>query len=173
MNEAERISPPSLALGPSAAEMAMVMWWMLSGVSFSLIRASPSWDSTRLLIQFSFTKTCQLLWGVSPPPLLLPLFPPSSLPSLLTFPCSGTGNFCNFPSCFSRGVQREDPKEMSKSDVAAILSPWDLTGIWTAVCCLRPSTFKVCSVARWLIEAMTAVSVPLWMFPFWLLQLIE
>lgn len=64
---------------PSAAEVSKLLRWVLRGLSSSFIRLSPSWDDTRLLFQFSSTKPCRLLWGVSPPPFWLPLFSPSSL----------------------------------------------------------------------------------------------
>ena len=90
-------------------------WWVLRGLSCSLTRLSLSWVGTRLLIQFSSTKPCWLLWGVSPPPLQFPLLSPSSIPSTLAFPCSCIGDFCNtVPALSAEGYREKIPRRWAK-----------------------------------------------------------
>lgn len=81
----EGTSSPSWALeGFCSWNVNSNKWWLLRGIIFCLIRFGWSRGGTRLLIQFSFTKPCRLLWVLSPPPLQV-LLSPSSIPSSLVF----------------------------------------------------------------------------------------
>lgn len=112
----------------SAVEASKLLWRVLRGLRSSFIRLSPSWDGTRLLIQFSSTKPCWLLWGVSPPPFWFPLFSPSSL-RLWPFPAQAQVISVTLSQLF----QQRDPKEMGKKVVTALFSSWDLLSVWAAV----------------------------------------
>lgn len=102
---------------PSSALKSFCSWnvtnsksWLLRGLIFCLIRFGRSWGGTRLLIQFSFTKPCWLLWGLGPPPLKVLLLFPSSVPSSLVFLCSGTSDLCNTSLLFQQWYRDKTPR---------------------------------------------------------------